>query len=83
MFCLTSDGYTNKEIRYEWEKEDSNVYIHRQATLLPQYNISSFKPEVTEEKVYVAGTSSLLRYIVTVRYSTYVTFPPPHLGPFP
>ena len=53
MNCFT-DGYSDKDIKYQWEKGDSRVSLDDKVKKLPQYNITSFTT-ATLFNQYVTG----------------------------
>ena len=52
------DGYSNKDIRYEWEDSDKKVLLDSKVKQLPQYNLTSYSTlNLTRE--FVAGKNFL------------------------
>ena len=49
-----SDGYSDRDITFQWEKNQTRISIGKKVRTLPQYNLTGFR---TSEKLteYVVG----------------------------
>ena len=48
------DGYSNKDIRYEWEKSDKRIALDNKVKTLPQYNLTTYST-LNLTRQFVAG----------------------------